>query len=408
MKTNTYIFFYLFIFVFLCSTHSFGQDCLISHYRFDNNLLDTGPSQFNILSSRNIIFTSDRHNEPNKSIQFNGQDSYIISPSAYDYRELTITFWFKTMLVDNQIRCIFNSDNPTNIYGRTAIYQQATNGRKDLIYGKGNQYSTGDSAEIKENEWYFVGYVTTQDSVYYYLNCKLIGAFPISYYNSPDGITSAIMGADRKFTRYFKGAVDDVKVYDCPLSHEEILNEYYSSKNIASSPFGDTLTIGVLANTAIQIPALNLPSGEFQIKWDHKELLDNNSIPNPTVNITEDSVILTATVVDPERCFEIYFVRVLKIIDIAIPNVFSPQGDLKNDNFSFIAKNIPIQNIKIKEFRIYSRWGQLVYNNETPLIGWDGNYKGIPQPSDIYIYYLALELPNGESLIKKGDIVLLR
>ena len=312
------------------------------------------------------------------------------------------------MLVDNQIRCIFNSDNPTNIYGRTAIYQQATNGRKDLIYGKGNQNSTGDSAEIKENEWYFVGYVTTQDSVYYYLNCKLIGAFPISYNNSPDGITSAIMGADRKFTRYFKGAVDDVKVYDCPLSHEEILNEYYSSKNIASSPFGDTLTIGVLANTAIQIPALDLPPGEFQIKWDHEELLDNNSIPNPIVSIGEDSIILTATVVDPERCFEIYFVRVLKIIDIAIPNVFSPQGDLKNDNFSFIAKNIPIQNIKIKEFRIYSRWGQLVYNNETPLIGWDGNYKGIPQPSDIYIYYLALELPNGESLTKKGDVVLLR
>ncbi|HQU60982.1 MAG TPA: gliding motility-associated C-terminal domain-containing protein, partial [Saprospiraceae bacterium] len=61
------------------------------------------------------------------------------------------------------------------------------------------------------------------------------------------------------------------------------------------------------------------------------------------------------------------------------------------------------------DFRVYNRWGQLVYDNETPDTGWDGTFDGKPQPSDVYFYIIGYRLLNGfEPKPLKGDVTLLR
>jgi gliding motility-associated-like protein len=59
-------------------------------------------------------------------------------------------------------------------------------------------------------------------------------------------------------------------------------------------------------------------------------------------------------------------------------------------------------------WRIYNRWGQLVFQSDNPYDGWDGTYRGVVQPMDVYAYTLEAEFSDGTRATKKGDITLIR
>src|SRR5699024_1314704 len=66
------------------------------------------------------------------------------------------------------------------------------------------------------------------------------------------------------------------------------------------------------------------------------------------------------------------------------------------------------------DFRIYNRWGQLVFQSSDPEItylpnrGWDGTYKGKPQEMDSYAYVVHVVYFDGTEASKKGSITLIR
>ncbi len=87
-----------------------------------------------------------------------------------------------------------------------------------------------------------------------------------------------------------------------------------------------------------------------------------------------------------------------------LPNAFTPNGDNVNDTFA----PVTFGGFDITEFKIYNRWGHLVFDNEDPS-GWDGFYNGEPAPSDVYMYFIVLESPGlPEPIKRQGEIVLLR
>ena len=86
-----------------------------------------------------------------------------------------------------------------------------------------------------------------------------------------------------------------------------------------------------------------------------------------------------------------------------VPNAFTPNGDGKNEIFYVRGYGITKMN-----FRIYNRWGQVVFETSTQDIGWDGKFKGVPQPMDSYAYTLTVEFGDGTSFAKKGDLTLIR
>ncbi|HTI09449.1 MAG TPA: PKD domain-containing protein [Puia sp.] len=59
-------------------------------------------------------------------------------------------------------------------------------------------------------------------------------------------------------------------------------------------------------------------------------------------------------------------------------------------------------------FRIYNRWGQMVFQSNDPDLGWNGTYQGNLQPLGVYAYTLEAEFSNGTRVNKKGDITLIR
>mgnify|MGYP006266393649 CR=1 FL=1 len=88
-----------------------------------------------------------------------------------------------------------------------------------------------------------------------------------------------------------------------------------------------------------------------------------------------------------------------------MPNAFTPNGDGRNDFFNLVYRGgEPI----IQDFRIYNRWGGLVYNNQTPEQGWDGQFRGEPQPAGVYIFQLTYTSPRGDRRTIRGEVTLIR
>lgn len=88
---------------------------------------------------------------------------------------------------------------------------------------------------------------------------------------------------------------------------------------------------------------------------------------------------------------------------IYIPNVFTPNGDGRNDEFKVYGNTITAMSMKI-----FNQWGELVFEGRDAAKGWDGSYKGKQQPVGVYIYVIRLTLLSGEDTLKKGDINLVR
>lgn len=86
-----------------------------------------------------------------------------------------------------------------------------------------------------------------------------------------------------------------------------------------------------------------------------------------------------------------------------IPNAFSPNNDNNNDV-------LYVQGALIKEmvFRVYDRWGELVFESFDRTQGWDGTYKGRALDPDVYDYYLKVICVDDEESIVKGNITLIR
>jgi gliding motility-associated-like protein len=90
--------------------------------------------------------------------------------------------------------------------------------------------------------------------------------------------------------------------------------------------------------------------------------------------------------------------------DILVPTAFSPNGDGQNDVLIPIVVGIQ----KFGYFRIMNRWGQVVYETREMGKGWDGTYRGNPQPMDTYSWVVEAVDVTGKSLRKNGGTLLVR
>ncbi len=89
--------------------------------------------------------------------------------------------------------------------------------------------------------------------------------------------------------------------------------------------------------------------------------------------------------------------------DVYVPNAFTPNNDGKND--IFLVYGTAIASVKMN---IYTQWGQLIYQVNSTTTGWDGTYKGVAQPSGVYVYMIEIEMTDGTKVMKKGTVTLIR
>jgi len=104
-------------------------------------------------------------------------------------------------------------------------------------------------------------------------------------------------------------------------------------------------------------------------------------------------------------CFDTVCQEVPAIISalVDIPNAFSPNNDGVNDRL--VVRGFGI--VKL-DFRVYNRWGQLVYHSSDQSQGWDGKFNGVLQPMDSYAVIVNVVFSDNTKATKKGDVTLLR
>jgi gliding motility-associated-like protein len=93
--------------------------------------------------------------------------------------------------------------------------------------------------------------------------------------------------------------------------------------------------------------------------------------------------------------------RIVAVFDV--PSAFTPNGDGRNDQV--FVKGFGIATL---HWRIYNRWGVLVFETKNRNQGWNGYYKNVLQPQEVYHYTLEVSFTNGSRAQKTGDITLLR
>lgn len=88
---------------------------------------------------------------------------------------------------------------------------------------------------------------------------------------------------------------------------------------------------------------------------------------------------------------------------VFVPNAFTPNGDGEND--VLYVRSLIVDDIL---FRVFDRWGEMVYETTTMHAGWDGTYKGKELSPDVYDYYLEGHCIDGQEFLIKGNITLIR
>lgn len=141
-------------------------------------------------------------------------------------------------------------------------------------------------------------------------------------------------------------------------------------------------------------------------KWTPSTGLSCDNCPNPKVYPTEDTRYLV-TISDSLGCFEVersIFVNVEQRFSVDVPDAFTPNGDGENDIIYPAGWGLQ----EIIEFKIFNRWGELVFESNPSTPGWDGYYKGELQNMDTYIYFVKGRGYDEVVYTKEGYITLLR
>ncbi len=153
---------------------------------------------------------------------------------------------------------------------------------------------------------------------------------------------------------------------------------------------------------------LNATGGTYYY-WTPATALNNQSIANPVAvfDASLDSITYKLRAFTPEGCYGDDSIKI-KIFrpnaEVYVPSGFTPNGDGKNDILKPIAPGIR----QIVYFRVYNRWGQMLYSTSETGKGWDGTFGGKPQPSDTYVYMLEAIDYHGKPIRRKGPVVLIR
>ncbi len=142
---------------------------------------------------------------------------------------------------------------------------------------------------------------------------------------------------------------------------------------------------------ALKYSVVNLPlslharSIGNDVLWQPAVSLDNAASYNP-VFISSAEQLYTITLKTISGCITVdtQLVKINKDIVIYVPNTFTPNSDGTND----ILRPFMIGIKELAFFKIFNRWGQLIYQTNNIQNGWDGSFKGVPLQMETVVWIL--------------------
>ncbi len=177
-----------------------------------------------------------------------------------------------------------------------------------------------------------------------------------------------------------------------PISISPASNSTYSV--VATDAHGCISDATEFPVTVDQIPVVYL--GKDSTLCDGDSLVLNAAFENSqylwqdgstnSIFIVRESGNYSVTVYN--ACFSTSDTLIAEYFDcsscVHYPNAFSPDGNSHNDLFHALV-TCPVTDY---EFRVYNRWGELIYETNDVDAGWDGSYKGKSAGVGVYVWYV--------------------
>jgi len=162
-----------------------------------------------------------------------------------------------------------------------------------------------------------------------------------------------------------------------------------------------------VVNPGTSVTLTGTPSGLPIYQWVPALPVLNPNAQN-TEAVVDETTVFTLLVSDGVcTVSDTTEVKVYEIICdgpyVYVPNAFSPNNDGNNDVLYvrglFVEKMV---------FRVFDRWGEMVFESTDVNFGWDGRFKGRKLDPDVYDYYLQVTCYGGLENILKGNVTLMK
>jgi gliding motility-associated-like protein len=176
--------------------------------------------------------------------------------------------------------------------------------------------------------------------------------------------------------------------------------------NALTAPVYDDLIIPRYSSAVFNIRNPSAGNYKLMTSASGNNILQQNSSGNFTINnITSDTSFYIRKV---NGSCESKLVKVnVKVVDrsfFAIPSAFTPNNDGLNDRLSVKV----VGYIVLNHFRIYNRWGQLVFETRELNTGWDGKYKGTQLNTGNFVWVAEGKDIKGNIIKDRGSFILIR
>ena len=160
------------------------------------------------------------------------------------------------------------------------------------------------------------------------------------------------------------------------------------------------------------IPVQLSQSGIFNFAWSPPDGLDCATCQNPVATASEEiTYALFVTSSDGCSASSTLLLRIKKSEEVYIPNVFSPNGDGRNEGFTVYGNADVVRDVEL--FQVFDRWGELLFETQSLGLndeqsGWDGKQRGRNVLPGVYVWHADIRLTNGTLLQKNGEITVVR
>lgn len=170
------------------------------------------------------------------------------------------------------------------------------------------------------------------------------------------------------------------------------------------SPEDACIPFESIGNIAFRDASSNALSGTWYFgDGNSADLIPGESVGHVYENAGQYTVSLSVS--NEGECTDSTSVQlcILPPDPVFVPDIFSPNDDGKND--TLYVRGLFISRL---EFRVYNRWGEVVFETNSPSRGWDGQLRGVPAPSGSYYYTLSAYVGTATRVERVGEVVLIR
>ena len=186
---------------------------------------------------------------------------------------------------------------------------------------------------------------------------------------------------------------------NCPLLSDSVKKTITIYPTVTGIKYS---TVRIVKNVPTTLSARNIGQ---QYLWQPSSNLNNPIIRTPMVNTNSD-ITYRIKITTPGGCTTVdtLLVQAFDKTEVFVPKAFTPNTNNANDILRPLTVNIPV----INYFRVYNRWGQLMFQTQSAGEGWNGVYKNALQSSDTYTWIFEGKDTDGNIIKANGKSILIR